>query len=259
MSDLITLLAKQEITELHYKYAQAIDKQDWDLFQSIVDKKIVVDYSKWGMGGPITMTNTEYAELVQYLFSTESLFTQHYMTNPILHVIDETNAKGEVYVFARHYRNNKIMSLNAYYSCEYKNTNSGWVFTSIEMIPRWDEGEDVVNFFQIPDTDPTQKTYLFVTATPIMKYHDALERYVKGVIPMLIKAGGSQPKIIKQDKSVAGHTDTFMSMIVEFNGVEARKAAEAVFESDEYKMIIPDRDRAFSKMNIAFYSDMPQV
>ncbi|MEM1340261.1 MAG: nuclear transport factor 2 family protein [Bacteroidota bacterium] len=259
MSDLKTMLAKQEIAELHYKYAQAIDKNDWALFQSIVDKEIIVDYSRWGMGGPVTMTNFEYADLVKHLFSTESLSTQHYMTNPLVEMVDETNAKGEAYVYARHYRNNEIMSLNAYYACEYKKTNSGWLFTSIEMNPRWDEGADVVNFFQIPDTNPTGKTYLFVTATPIMKNHESLERYVKGVIPMLLKAGGSKPKIIKQDKSVAGHTDTFMSMIVEFEGQEAKKAAHAVFESEEYKLIIPDRDMAFSKMNIAFYSDMPQV
>ena len=91
-----------------------------------------------------------------------------------------------------------------------------------------------------------------------MEYHDALERYVQGVIPMLMEAGGSVPKIIKQDTSVVGHTDTFMSMIVEFEGTEAKRAAHAVFESEAYAALVPDRDKAFSKMNIAFYSDMPQ-
>ena len=251
------LTAKQAIKELHYKFAQGIDKQDWSIFSSIFYERITVNYSKWGMGGPLQMTREEYVDLVQYLFSTEDLVTQHYMTNSLVE-IEGNNAKGDTYVFARHKKGDEIMSLNAYYTCEYINTNKGWKITSIEMNPRWDEGADVVNFFQIPNNNPTAKTYLFVTATPIMKHHDALERYVSSIIPMLMKAGGSQPTIIKQDKSIVGHTDTFMSMIVEFEGEEAKKAVHAVFESDEYAKIVPDRDKAFSQMNIAFYSDMPQ-
>ncbi|MEM9494269.1 MAG: DUF1330 domain-containing protein, partial [Myxococcota bacterium] len=104
----------------------------------------------------------------------------------------------------------------------------------------------------------SSKTYLFVTATPILEHHDALERYVEKIIPMLMGAGGSPPMIIKQDESIVGHTDTFMSMIVTFPDPESARAARAVFNSDEYAALVPDRDKAFSKMNIAFYSDMPQ-
>lgn len=252
-----SLLAKQDIRELHYRYAQGIDKQDWEVFGSIFHDKLQVDYSKWGMGGPLEMTKREYVDLVQYLFSTEGLTTQHYMTNSLLEVNGE-HAAGDTYVFARHKRGEEVMSLNAYYSCQYLKTAAGWKITAIEMNPRWDEGADVVNFFQIPDSKPSNKTYLFVTATPIMEHHDALERYVEGVIPMLMQAGGAPPKIIKQDKSVVGYTDTFMTMIVEFEGEDAKKAAHDVFESEAYAALVPDRDKAFRKMNIAFYSDMPQ-
>lgn len=255
--DIETLSAKQAIKELHYKYAQGIDKQDWETFRSIFYNTINVDYSKWGMGDPQEMSVDEYTQLVKYLFSTEGLVTQHYMTNSLLQ-INGQEASGDTYVFARHKRGDEVMSLNAFYTCGYIETDDGWKISSIEMTPRWDEGGDVVNFFQIPDPQPTSKTYLFVTATPIMEYHDALERYVQGVIPMLMEAGGSIPKIIKQDKSVVGHTDTFMTMIVEFNGTEAKNAAYAVFESEAYEALVPDRDKAFKKMNIAFYSDMPQ-
>ena len=255
--DIKVLSAKQAIRELHYKYAQGIDKQNWSVFRSIFHHTINVDYSRWGMGGPLEMSGDEYVQLVQYLFSTEGLVTQHYMTNFLIEV-EGNKASGDAYVFARHKRGEEVMNLNAFYSCKYLETEEGWKITSIEMTPRWDEGADVVNFFQIPDENPTDKTYLLVTATPIMEHHDALERYVQGVIPMLMKAGGSAPKIIKQDKSVVGHTDTFMSMIVEFDGNDARMAAHAVFESEAYAALVPDRDKAFSKMNIAFYSDMPQ-
>ncbi|GEM_PF-1719963 len=255
--DIEILAAKQAIKELHYKYALGIDKQDWETFRSIFHDTISVDYSKWGMGDRQEMSVDEYTQLVQYLFSTEGLVTQHYMTNTLLE-INGKEASGDTYVFARHKRGDEVMNLNAFYTCSYIETEKGWKISSIEMTPRWDEGADVVSFFQIPDPKPTSKTYLFVTATPIMEHHDALERYVRGVIPMLMQAGGSVPKIIKQDKSVVGHTDTFMSMIVEFEGKEAKHAAHAVFKSEAYAELVPDRDKAFSKMNIAFYSDMPQ-
>ncbi|MEM1323861.1 MAG: hypothetical protein AAGG75_26615, partial [Bacteroidota bacterium] len=66
------------------------------------------------------------------------------------------------------------------------------------------------------------------------------------------------PKIIKQDQSLVGHQDTFMSMIVEFPNKAATEAAKAVFKSSAYADLVPDRDKAFSQMNISFYSDMPQ-
>ena len=251
------LAAKQAITELHYQYAQGIDKKDWKIFQSIFHDKVFADYSKWGMGAPSEMSNEEYTQLVQFLFAKEGLVTQHYMTNSIIDVDGET-AQGDTYVFARHKLGKEIMSLNAFYTCTYLYTDNGWKISSIEMTPRWDEGADVVKFFNIPDSNPSEKTYLFVTATPIMEHHDALERYVSGIIPMFIQAGGLAPKIIKQDLSIVGNQDTFMTMIVEFPTVKSGLAAKAIFQSEAYNNLVPDRDKAFSKMNISFYSDMPQ-
>lgn len=251
------LAAKQAIVELHYKYAQGIDKKDWSTFRSIVHDRVYGDFSKWGMGAPDELSVDEMTAMVQGLFSKEGLVTQHYMSNFLIDV-DGDKAHGEVYVFARHKLGEEVMNLNAYYICDYVKTDKGWKISSIEMIPRWDEGADVIKFFNLPDSKPTGKTYLFVTATPILEHHDALERYVGGIIPMFMQAGGSEPKIIKQDHSVVGHTDTFMSMIIEFNEESSSKAAKAVFESEAYAALVPDRDKAFSKMNIAFYSDMPQ-
>lgn len=251
------LLAKQEICELHYKYAKGLDNKDWRTFRSIFHDSVVGDFSKWGMGSRAEMSGDDFTGLVRHLFSTKGLVTQHYMTNFLIEVEGDT-ARGDTYVFARHKLGKDVMSLNAFYTCEYIKTDEGWKIASISMTPRWDEGADVIKFFQLPDPTPTDKTYLFVTATPIMEHHDALERYVGGVIPMLMRVGGTPPMIIKQDESIVGQTDTFMSMIVTFSGSESAKAARAVFESDEYAALVPDRDKAFSQMNIAFYSDMPQ-
>ncbi|MEM9487881.1 MAG: nuclear transport factor 2 family protein, partial [Myxococcota bacterium] len=151
------LLAKQEIFELHYKYARGIDKQDWTTFRSVFHDKVVGDYSKWGMGVRTEMSGDDFTALVRHLFSTAGLVTQHYMTNFLIDVEGDA-ARGDVYVFARHKLGEEVMSLNAFYTCEYAKTGEGWKITSISMTPRWDEGADVIKFFQLPAPAPSSKT-----------------------------------------------------------------------------------------------------
>lgn len=256
--DLNELIAKQTIAELHHTYARGIDTQDWALFRSIFDDVVVADYSRWGMGERTEMPGDAFAGLVRGLFSTPRLVTQHYMSNFLIEVSGD-RAQGDTYVFARHKIGDAVMSLNAVYTCEYVRREDGWKIASIAMTPRWDEGDAVVKFFQLPDPAPTGRAHLHVTATPILAHQEALERYIGGVIPLLMQAGGSPPLIIKQDESIVGHQDTFMSMIVTFPDAASAQAGRAVFESREYQALVPDRDAAFSAMNIGFYSDMPSA
>ncbi len=251
------LIAKQEIAELHYRYARGIDMQDWATFRSVFHDTVVGDFSRWGMGDRAEMPGDAFTGLVQYLFSTKGLVTQHYMTNFLIDVHGDS-ARGDTYVFARHKIGDDVMSLNALYTCDYVKGAHGWRIASITMTPRWDEGADVIRFFQLPDPAPTGRHYLVVTATPVLAHHDSLERYVGSIIPMLMQAGGTPPMIIKQDEVVVGQSGTFMSMIVTFPTPEAAQAARAIFDTDGYAALVPDRDRAFSTMNIAFFSDMPQ-
>ncbi len=252
------LEAKQEISELHHKYARGLDAQDWATFASIFDDEIESDFSRWGMGEKMRLPREEFTNVVRFLFSTKNLVTQHYMTNFLIEV-EGDRAKGDVYVFARHKIGSEIMDLNAFYRCNYRLTDDGWKITSVSLHPRWDQGGDVIKFFQLPDPQPSGRAHLFVTATPILEQHDALERYVGGIIPMLLQAGGSEPMIIKEDETIVGTSGTFMSMIVTFPNANAADAARAVFDSEEYAALVPDRDLAFSRMNISFYSDMPQA
>lgn len=255
---MIAFAAKQEIAELHYTYARGLDGQDWATFASVFDDEIESDFSRWGMGDRTTMARDDFAAVVRFLFSTKNLVTQHYMTNFSI-TVDGDRADGEVYVFARHKIGSEIMDLNAFYRCRYRLTGAGWKIASIALHPRWDQGADVIKFFQLPDPQPSGRLHLFVTATPILEHHDALERYVGGVIPLLMQAGGSAPMIIKEDETLVGASGTFMSMIVTFPDADAAAAARAVFDSQEYAALVADRDLAFSEMNISFYSDMPQT
>ena len=254
--DVTELAARQEIAELHYRYARGIDKQDWKTFRSAFATTVQADFSHWGVGANMEMPADALAEIVAVLFSKKGLVTQHYMTNFLIDV-DGDRATGDAYVLARHKIGDEQMDLNAYYECTYTREPDGWKIRSITLRPRWDEGHDVARFFEIPDPAPTGRGYLFVTATPLLAQHDALERYVSAIVPMLMQAGGSEPTIMKQDESVVGSTDTWMSMIVTFPDAESLAAGRAVFDSPEYEALVVDRDRAFVKMNIAFYSDMP--
>ncbi len=71
------LLSKQEIAELHYRYATGIDTQDWTMFRAIFHDTVVGDFSRWGMGNRAEMPGDAFTGLVQFLFSTEGLVTQH--------------------------------------------------------------------------------------------------------------------------------------------------------------------------------------
>lgn len=254
--DLTEFATKQEIAELHYKYARGIDKQDWETFRSVFADTVQADFSHWGVGANMEMPADALSEIVAVLFSKKGLVTQHYMTNFLIDVDGDT-ATGDTYVLARHKIGEEQMDLNGYYECSYVRGDDGWKIRSIVLYPRWDEGHDVARFFVIPDLAPTGRGYLFVTATPRLEQHDALERYVGAIVPMLMQAGGSEPIIMKQDESVVGTTDTWMSMIVTFPDTASVAAGRAVFDSPEYEALVADRDEAFVKMNIAFYSDMP--
>ncbi len=80
---------KQEIKELQFKYAQALDKQEWEKLDSVFDKTFTVDFSKWGV--PVSeMTIKDFKSFMKKTFSTDGLQTQHTMSNFLIELNGET-------------------------------------------------------------------------------------------------------------------------------------------------------------------------
>jgi uncharacterized protein (DUF1330 family) len=96
------------------------------------------------------------------------------------------------------------------------------------------------------------KTTLVVTAAPNSSEMAAVQEYLKGVMPLLIGAGGTLVKRLKVDRVINGNPSG-MVLVMDFDSAEA---VTEMFESDEYAALIPVRDRGFKEMNILLTQQM---
>ncbi|WP_108803204.1 nuclear transport factor 2 family protein [Aquimarina sp. Aq107] len=132
-----------EIQELRYKFAKALDNQDWDLFQSLLNDKLDIDYSNFGIP-KAEMTSQDYTTMMKHSFSTDRLQTEHFVTNMLID-IQGTSATAEVNVLARHIVKNNDdehkLDVNAYYEDKFIETETGWKFNAVKINPRWMTGD----------------------------------------------------------------------------------------------------------------------
>ena len=90
-------------------------------------------------------------------------------------------------------------------------------------------------------------TTLLVTATPAEGQGEAMTRYLQGVQPLLAGAGGSPVKRVRVTDTITGTAGTGMALVMDFENAET---IQAVFASDAYRALIPDRDTGFSNVEI---------
>ena len=77
---------------------------------------------------------------------------------------------------------------------------------------------------------------------------DALQHYVENVVPMLLGAGGEVICRLK-NKGVVSGTGDAPETIFMMDFASEEKIRE-VFDSEQYKALIPVRNRAFREINI---------
>ena len=71
-------------------------------------------------------------------------------------------------------------------------------------------------------------------------------------MPLLTGAGGTVVRRLKTNRIVNGRP-AGMVLVMDF---ESAGAAAAMFESDEYRALVPVRDRGFAEMNILLTHEM---
>lgn len=98
-------------------------------------------------------------------------------------------------------------------------------------------------------TDPAT---LVVTATPNPEHMDSVQAYLAGVMPLLLGAGGQPVKRLKVSDVMNGNPSG-MVLVMDFPSADAIRET---LTSTEYQIIIPERDRGFSEMNILIASAM---
>ena len=101
-------------------------------------------------------------------------------------------------------------------------------------------------------TNPDEKTTLVVTAVPNPSEMESVQKYLHGVLPLLMGAGGKVVKRVKVDKVING-SPSGMVLVMDFDSADS---ISGMFESEDYAALVPVRDRGFSEMNILLTRDM---
>ena len=97
------------------------------------------------------------------------------------------------------------------------------------------------------------KTYLVVNATPNPENQADIQAYTRGVLPLLEKAGGKALRRAKLKNVIKGVAKYPLFLFMEFEDGEKVKG---LFESEEYKKLVPHRVKAFSDLNIYEFIDL---
>jgi uncharacterized protein (DUF1330 family) len=90
------------------------------------------------------------------------------------------------------------------------------------------------------------KATLVVTAVPNPNEMESVQEYLQGVLPLLTGAGGTVVRRLRTNKVVNGRP-AGMVLVMDFDSADT---VETMFESDEYRALVPVRDRGFAEMNI---------
>ena len=93
---------------------------------------------------------------------------------------------------------------------------------------------------------------LVVVATPNPDQPEAVQEYQQASGPLLMAAGATSFKRMGVQKVVDGNPAA-MVMTMEFPSVEA---VDSVFESEEYKALVPVRDKGFKSISIYAARDL---
>ncbi len=99
----------------------------------------------------------------------------------------------------------------------------------------------------------SEKTTLVVTAMPNPAEQESMQAYLKGVFPLLMGAGGELVKRVKVQSALTGKPPHGVVLVMDFAD---REKAEAMFASEEYKALLPSRDKGFASIDICFASDL---
>lgn len=97
-----------------------------------------------------------------------------------------------------------------------------------------------------------EKTTLVVTAVPNPNEMGSVQEYLKGVLPLLMGAGGKPVKRLKVNEVIHGKPSG-MVLVMDF---ESTDAITNMFASDDYAALVPMRDKGFSEMNIQLTQEM---
>lgn len=99
----------------------------------------------------------------------------------------------------------------------------------------------------------TDKATLIVTSSPNPEQQEALKEYVQGVMPLLLNLGGVVVKRSVVTDTYHGNKHFTFLLVMDF---PSKKALIEMFESENYKSLIPIREKAFKTIDIFFANNL---
>lgn len=96
-------------------------------------------------------------------------------------------------------------------------------------------------------------TTVIAYGTPAEGQDEAMGRYLKGALPLILQAGGRPIKRLAVTETFAEGPAPTQMLVLDFDD---RAAAASVFESEAYKALVPDRNLAFAQFSLLLAQDM---
>lgn len=96
-------------------------------------------------------------------------------------------------------------------------------------------------------------TTLIVTAAPNPAEAEAMQAYFKGALPLLMGAGGELVKRLEITETIDGEQSYRRVLIMDF---DSQDSVTEVFASDDYKALIPHRNKGFLNLTISLAGEM---
>jgi ketosteroid isomerase-like protein len=125
------LEAKEAIRELRYKYAWAVDAGDVDRFLDLFTTEAEIRFPQEAADRLPVSGRDELAEFVRTIDNTLR-FSAHMLHNPTI-TVDGDEARGTWYVDVPEVTADGAVWVQGRYEDEYRRTEDGWKFTSIEI------------------------------------------------------------------------------------------------------------------------------
>jgi 3-phenylpropionate/cinnamic acid dioxygenase small subunit len=134
----------QDVTDVLYRYATALDTRDWALLAQVFAPEAVYTI---GAHGDFTGPEAIGAKIASLIGGYES--TRHMITNPVIEV-DGDAARASCYLHGQHYMPDQRTGGNTYgiggtYRDELRRTAAGWRITRRVLEVAWREGNAAIS------------------------------------------------------------------------------------------------------------------
>ncbi len=130
------------ICETKYRYAYGLDGKDWELYRSIFQDQITLDFSSFNGKPAAAMSADAWVASCRVLFEGLDA-SQHQMTNPLVE-IDGDEARCRMYVQAEHFllndQGDDSFALGGHYDDRLVRTAEGWRIAAVTLRVLWSRG-----------------------------------------------------------------------------------------------------------------------